>query len=223
MTRIAPSFIPSADLANLASEVAKVADRVDMLHVDVMDGHFVPNITVGPPVVKSLRRHTDLYFDCHLMISEPGKYLEAFKDAGANSCSIHVEVGNTDALIKEMRSLGLAVGLGVNPATPFEVFEEFLPKIDMLLMMTVVPGFGGQAFMAEVMPKLARTRAAADELGLSLAIEVDGGIDHTTAGIAATNGADTFVAGKAIFGSDDPGAAAGQLREIAEAASRRRG
>src|SRR5215475_13221793 len=115
-----------------------------------MDGHFVPNITVGPPVVKSLRRHTDIYFDCHLMISEPGKYLEAFKKAGASSCSVHVEVGETAELINEMRALGLDVGLGVNPSTPFEAFEEFLPQIDMLLIMTVVPGFGGQAFMSEV-------------------------------------------------------------------------
>ena len=222
MTRIAPSFLPSADLAKLAEEAARVQPGVDMLHVDVMDGHFVPNITVGPPVVKALRQHSDMYFDCHLMISEPAKYLEAFRDAGANSCSVHFEVGDTAELISQMRELKLNVGLGINPDTPFEAFEEHLDKIDMLLVMTVVPGFGGQKFMADVMPKLRRVREVADQRGLQLSIEVDGGIDVNTAPIAAENGADTFVAGSAVFGHADPLEAAARLRDAIEAVRNRR-
>ncbi len=221
VARIAPSIL-SADFANLAAEVARVAPQSDLLHVDVMDGHFVPNITLGPPIVKSLRAQTDLYFDCHLMISDPGAYLEAFKKAGADSCSIHLEVGNTAALIAEMRALQLDVGLGVNPDTPLEAFEEFIPHIDMLLVMTVVPGFGGQKFMEEVMPKLRASRALADTVNPGLHIEVDGGIDVQTGPVAAQNGADTFVAGNAIFAQSDPLAAAEQLREAITAFTKAR-
>ena len=127
-----------------------------------MDGHFVPNLTIGPPVVASLRRHTGLFFDCHLMMTDPGDFLEAFRHAGADGCTVHVEVGDTAALLAQMRkSLGLRAGLAVNPDTPFEAIDPFLAEVDLILCMTVIPGFGGQSFMAEVLPKIARTRGRA--------------------------------------------------------------
>jgi len=211
MARLAPSIL-SADFAALAREIDDVTPEADLLHVDVMDGHFVPNLTIGPPVVKSLRAHTGLYFDCHLMIDNPSEYLEAFADAGANGCSVHVEVDGTAELCAEMRRLRLDVGLAVNPETPFEAAEPFLEQIDLLLLMTVHPGFGGQSFMHEVMPKVARARAEIDRRGLQVALEVDGGIDERTGPVAAAAGADTFVAGNAIFGADDALGAARRLR-----------
>ena len=214
--RIAPSIL-SADFAELGAAVAAVAPQADMLHVDVMDGHFVPNLTIGPPVVKSLRKHTDLYLDCHLMITNPGKYLEAFRSAGADGCSVHVEIGGTAALIDQMRGLGLDVGLAVNPDTPYEAYERWLERIDLLLLMTVFPGFGGQKFMAEVMPKVERTRAEIDRRGLKVAIQVDGGIDVNTVPVAYQAGARVFVAGNAIFGQADPAGAALRIREAAAA------
>jgi ribulose-phosphate 3-epimerase len=218
VTRIAPSIL-SADFANLARDIARIEAASDLLHIDVMDGHFVPNITIGAPVVKSLRRASKLFFDCHLMISDPGAYLEDFKNAGADSCSIHLEAGDTAEVLKQMRHLGLGVGLGVNPDTPFEAFEEHLGSIDMLLVMTVQPGFGGQAFREDVMPKLRRARDFIRDRGLQVSIEVDGGIDVVNGPVAAENGADTFVAGSAIFGFDDPAEAAGRIREAIDAIS----
>jgi ribulose-phosphate 3-epimerase len=180
-----------------------------------MDGHFVPNITIGPPVVQSLRRHTPMYLDCHLMITNPERYLEAFAKAGANGCSVHVEVGGTADRIVQMRELGLDAGLAVNPDTPFEAFEQFLPDIDLLLLMTVFPGFGGQKFMGEVVPKIRQAAEAVERQGLDVAIQVDGGIDERTAPIVAEAGATVFVAGNAIFGADDPAAAARRIRAAA--------
>ena len=217
MVRIAPSIL-SADFAALAQSIDAVMPETDLLHVDVMDGHFVPNLTIGPPVVKAIDRHCDIYLDCHLMMDNPGQYLEAFKKAGADSCSIHVEIGGTHELISQMRALGLDVGLAVNPETPFEDFVDYLPSVDMVLLMTVHPGFGGQAFMGEVVPKIRRTRDEIDARGLSVAIEVDGGIDEETAPIVADAGATVFVAGSAIFGDDDPQAAARRIRKAASAA-----
>jgi ribulose-phosphate 3-epimerase len=196
-----------------------VAAEADLLHVDVMDGHFVPNLTIGPPVVASLRRHTDLYLDCHLMMDNPEKYLEAFRRAGADGCSVHVEIGGTQALIDQMRTLGLDVGLAVNPETPFEDFVEWLDQVGMVLVMTVHPGFGGQSFMSEVVPKVRRTREEIDRRGLAVAIEVDGGIDIETAPIVAEAGATVFVAGSAIFGVPDPAAAAHAIRQAADRAA----
>ena len=212
--RIAPSIL-SADFAQLADAIDRVAPEADLLHVDVMDGHFVPNLTIGPPVVASIDRHTDLYLDCHLMITNPGKYLPAFRKAGADGCSVHVEVGGTSALIGQMRDLGLDVGLAVNPETPFEAVEPYLADADMVLLMTVHPGFGGQKFMAEVLPKIRRTRAYLDEHGLGAAIQVDGGIDDDTAPLVAEAGATVFVAGSAIFGDADPKLAARRIRDAA--------
>ena len=212
--RIAPSIL-SADFAALAEAVDTVTPETDMLHVDVMDGHFVPNITIGPPVVKSLRAHTSLYLDCHLMISNPERYLEAFKKAGADGCSVHVEVGRTTELIEQMRDLGLDAGLAVNPDTPFEAYERFLPELDLVLVMTVFPGFGGQRFMDDVLPKIEATAAAIQARGLTTALQVDGGIDERTATLVTAAGADVLVAGSAIFGADDPRAAAARIRAAA--------
>jgi ribulose-phosphate 3-epimerase len=164
-------------------------------------------------VVKSLRKRTDLYFDCHLMIDNPGDFLDDFADAGANGCTIHVELSDVVPLFGEMRRLGLDVGLAVNPETPFEECLPHLAHIDLLLLMTVHPGFGGQAFIGEVMDKVKQARAEIDARGLKIALEVDGGINEQTAPIAAAAGADVFVAGSAIFGAEDPLAAARRIRD----------
>jgi ribulose-phosphate 3-epimerase len=184
-----------------------------------MDGHFVPNLTIGPPVVKSLRKYSDKFFDCHLMMTEPGKYLEAFAKAGADGCTVHVEVGGTSDLLAQCRDLGLRVGLAANPDTPFSAVEPFLEEIDLLLLMTVFPGFGGQSFIADVMPKVRAAREVVDARGLAVDIEVDGGIDTTTAPIAVGEGANVLVAGNAIFGQENPLQAAAILRAAAATAA----
>ena len=212
---IAPSIL-SADFAELAEDVDRVAPETDLLHVDVMDGHFVPNLTIGPPVVAALHRHCGgVYLDCHLMITEPERYLERFQEAGAAGCSFHAELGRSGALIEQMRGLGLDVGMAVNPDTPFESYADHLGAVDLVLLMTVFPGFGGQEFMAEVLPTIERTAEEIRTQGSGAVIQVDGGIDVHTAPRCAAAGARVFVAGSAIFGHSDPRSSAAAIREAA--------
>ena len=214
MLRIAPSLL-SADFGNLAAAVGEVASETDWLHVDIMDAHFVPNLTIGPPVVKSLRKHTGVFFDCHLMMTSPGDYLQAFRQAGADGCTVHVEVGDTTELLAEAKRLGLRAGLAVNPETPYEAVDPFLDQADLILCMTVHPGFGGQSFIEDVLPKVARVRAELDCRGLSAELEVDGGIDEETAPTVVRAGARVLVAGSAVFDTPAPWEAVRRIREAA--------
>src|SRR5687767_11294929 len=212
--KLAPSIL-SADFSCLAAEVEAVSAEADLLHVDVMDGHFVPNLTIGPPVVKSLRKRTDLYLDCHLMVENPGELLADFADAGADGCTVHVELGDPRPLFEAMRSLGLRVGLTLNPDTPFTAVEPYLEEIDLLLVMSVFPGFGGQSFIPDVLDKLVEARRIVDDKALPVELEIDGGINVETAQQAAAAGADILVAGSAVFHADDPSGAAHRIREAA--------
>ena len=212
--RIAPSIL-AADFAHLGDQVALVADHVDMLHVDVMDGHFVPNISMGPPVISSLSAGTDLYLDCHLMITDPIQFLEPLARSGAHGVTVHIEaVPSPLAVFAEADQLGIDVGLVINPPTPFEAIEPFLDRCSLAVVMSVHPGFGGQAFLETVVPKIERLRETIDSRALAADIQVDGGITADTAAIASLAGADVFVAGSTIFGSDDPVAAVKELRSI---------
>ena len=214
---IAPSIL-AADFAHLADEADAVANA-DWLHVDVMDAHFVPNLTLGLPVVKSLRAATDLPLDCHLMIDDPDRWAPDYAEAGAANVTFHVEAAR-DAVrtARAIRAAGALAGLSVKPDTPLEPYLDLLREFDTLLVMTVEPGFGGQSFIRDVLPKvrLARERIASGHLRLF--VEVDGGIDEDTIGVAAEAGADVFVAGSAVYSADDPGKAVDALRVIARAA-----
>jgi ribulose-phosphate 3-epimerase len=212
--KIAPSIL-SADFANLADDIKRVEGEADLLHVDVMDGHFVPNLTIGPPVVKSLRPRTELYLDCHLMVTNPGVLLDEFADAGADGVTVHVELGDPRPLLARIRELGMRVGLTFNPDTPFAAVEPYLDEIDVLLFMSVFPGFGGQAFIPSVLDKVTEARRVVDERGLAVELEIDGGIGPETGAQAVAAGVDILVAGSAIFRADDPAAAARSIRDAA--------
>ncbi|HEX4490611.1 MAG TPA: ribulose-phosphate 3-epimerase [Acidimicrobiia bacterium] len=217
--KIAPSIL-AADFAELAAEVERVAAESDLLHVDCMDGHYVPNLTIGPPVVKSLRKRTDLYLDCHLMVSNPGDLLDAFADAGADGCTVHVELGDPRPLFERIRALGMRVGLTLEPETAFAAVEPYLDEIDVLLVMSVHTGFGGQPFIPSVLDKVRAARRQIDERALPVEIEIDGGVSLDTAPSAAEAGVDILVAGTAVFGNPDPAAAARALRDAVAGARR---
>jgi ribulose-phosphate 3-epimerase len=213
---IAPSIL-SADFARLGEE-ADAVSNADWLHVDVMDAHFVPNLTLGLPVVESLRRATDIPLDCHLMIDDPDLWAPRYAEAGAANVTFHVEAAaDPVATARAIRSAGALAGLSVKPGTPLEPYLELLREFDTLLVMSVEPGFGGQAFMAEVLPKVTLARREVRAGHLRLFIEIDGGISAETIEAAAQAGADVFVAGSAVYGAEDPGKAIESLRVTARA------
>jgi ribulose-phosphate 3-epimerase len=211
---IAPSIL-SADFSRLGEEIeAAKRGGATLLHVDVMDGHFVPNLTVGLPVVKSLSRATDLPIDAHLMISEPGRYAQQFVEAGAKMVSVHVEAdAHLHRTLASIRAAGGQAGVVLNPATPVESLTEALPFADYVLVMSVNPGFGGQKFIANALDKLRRLRRMIGERELPTRLEIDGGIDLENIGSVVAAGAEIIVAGSAIFGASDPEAAVRGLRE----------
>jgi ribulose-phosphate 3-epimerase len=209
--KIAPSLL-SADFARLAEEIATVA-KADLLHLDVMDGHFVPNITMGPAIVKACREHSKLPFDCHLMIEEPQRYIDRFIDAGANMISVHCEAEpHLQRALQMIRDGGAWAGIAINPATPAESLTTAIEFCDFVLVMTVNPGFGGQRFIEPVVPKIRHIAQMIRERGLKVEIEVDGGIDPKTAPRVVSAGATMLVAGSAIFGQQDRAAAMESIR-----------
>ena len=214
---IAPSIL-SADFARLADAAAAVRGA-DWLHVDVMDNHFVPNLTIGLPVVQALLRATDLPLDCHLMIDDPDRWAPPYAEAGARNVTVHAEAARDPVqLARALRSAGALAGLSVKPGTPLEPYLDVLREYDTLLVMTVEPGFGGQEFMAEVLPKVREARRRVSSGHLKLFVEVDGGVNADTIEAAAEAGADVSVAGSAVYSAADPAAAVAALRERARAA-----
>ena len=224
--QISPSIL-SADFARLADEAKAVEETADWLHVDVMDNHFVPNLTIGLPVVQALLKHAALPVDCHLMITDPDRHAPAYAEAGAGSVTIHAEAARAPVrTLRAIRSAGARSGLGINPGTAIESYEDLLGEVDMVLLMTVEPGFGGQPFLDLVLPKLRRTRALLNARNASrgpadreIWLQVDGGVSDETIERCADAGADVFVAGSAVYGASDPARAVRDLRTRAEAAT----
>ena len=230
--QISPSIL-SADFARLADEAKAVEEAADWLHVDVMDNHFVPNLTLGLPVVQALLKHANLPVDCHLMIEDPDRYAPAYAEAGAASVTIHAEAAKAPVrTLRAIRAAGARSGLALNPGTAIEPYEDLLVEVDMVLLMTVEPGFGGQKFLDLVLPKIRRTRAmlaarnaaplaSRGEQGREIWLQVDGGVSDETIERCAEAGADVFVAGSAVYGAQDPARAVRDLREQAERATAR--
>jgi ribulose-phosphate 3-epimerase len=213
--QIAPSVL-AADFARLADEAAAVADVADWIHVDVMDGHFVPNLTIGLPVVEALLKHASLPLDCHLMIEDPDRWAPGYAEAGARNVTIHAEAAAAPVrTLRAIRAAGARAGLAINPATPVEPYADLVPELDMLLLMTVEPGFGGQGFLDLVLPKIRLARELIGGWDSSVWVQVDGGVTTDTIGRCAEAGADMFVAGSAVFGASDPAVSVTELREIA--------
>lgn len=213
MIKIAPSIL-SADFAVLKEEIQEVASGgADYIHIDVMDGHFVPNITIGPLIVEAVRPHTTLPLDVHLMIEEPDRYIEDFAKAGADIISVHVEAcPHLHRTIQQIKHHGKKAGVVLNPATPAEWVEPILSEVDLVLLMTVNPGFGGQSFIADVLPKIEKVRTWIDEKGLDVEIEVDGGVNEKTAPLCIEKGANVLVAGSAIYNKKNRQAAICRIR-----------
>jgi ribulose-phosphate 3-epimerase len=217
--QISPSVL-SADFARLADEAAAVAGVADWLHVDVMDNHFVPNLTIGLPVVEALLKHASLPMDCHLMIEDPDRWAPQYAEAGARNVTVHAEAAHAPVrTLRAIRAAGARAGLALNPGTAVEPYADLLPEVDMLLLMTVEPGFGGQHFLEMVLPKLRRTRELVVRHGGAIWLQVDGGVTEDTIERCAEAGADVFVAGSAVYDADDPAAAVRALRGHAERAT----
>ena len=218
--QISPSLL-SADFAWLAGEAAAVADTADWLHVDIMDNHFVPNLTIGLPVVQSLLGHTRLPLDCHLMIEDPDRWATGYAEAGAKNVTFHVEAASAPIrTARAIKSAGARAGLALKPATPVEPYGELLTEFDMVLVMTVEPGFGGQRFLDAVVPKIRTARELIDRNGSEIWLQVDGGVTEETIERCAEAGADVFVCGSAVYDAADPGRAVEALRSRAEKAVR---
>ena len=212
--QISPSIL-ACDFANLESELASVANA-DWAHVDVMDAHFVPNLTLGLPVVEALARVSPIPLDCHLMIDDPDRWAPMYAEAGASSVTFHIEAAHDPTpLARNLRALGVRAGMALKPGTPFAPYIDLLPELDMVLVMTVEPGFGGQSFMADQMPKVREVREAVARFGGEVWVQVDGGVSAATIEACAEAGADVFVAGSAVFGAESAAAAVDQLRDLA--------
>jgi ribulose-phosphate 3-epimerase len=210
--QISPSIL-SADFSNLATDMARVSGAADWVHVDVMDNHFVPNLTIGLPVVERLAEVSTLPLDCHLMIADVDRWGPGYAEAGARSVTFHVEASaEPAALARDLRRLGARAGMALKPATPIDDHADLLPELDMLLLMTVEPGFGGQRFLDHVLPKIRRARELVSAAGLDVWVQVDGGVSAETIERCADAGADVFVAGSAVYGADHPAAAVQALR-----------